>query len=59
AALPANAPKNVVIGYANGNVNAQSMAHIVVANLQTDGLTAAAQGRLRRPVRRNQMWTDY
>jgi peptide/nickel transport system substrate-binding protein len=34
----------VVIGYANGNVNAQSMANIVVANLQTDGLTASAQG---------------
>ncbi|MDP9165674.1 MAG: ABC transporter substrate-binding protein [Actinomycetota bacterium] len=44
AALPASAPKNLVIGYANGNVNAQSMANIVVANLQTDGLTASAQG---------------
>jgi peptide/nickel transport system substrate-binding protein len=44
SALPANAPKNLVIGYANGNVNAQSMANIVVANLQTEGLTASAQG---------------
>jgi peptide/nickel transport system substrate-binding protein len=44
ASLPANAPKNLVIGFANGNVNAQSMANIVVANLQTDGLTATAQG---------------
>jgi peptide/nickel transport system substrate-binding protein len=42
--LPAGASKNLVIGYANGNVNAQSMANIVVANLQTDGLTATAQG---------------
>ncbi|HET7665901.1 MAG TPA: ABC transporter substrate-binding protein, partial [Mycobacterium sp.] len=32
------------IGYANGNVNAQSMANIVVANLQTVGLNASAQG---------------
>ncbi|MDT5336615.1 MAG: peptide/nickel transport system substrate-binding protein [Mycobacterium sp.] len=44
SALPANAPKTLVIGYANGNVNAQSMANIVVANLQTAGLTASAQG---------------
>ena len=44
AALPANAPKTLVIGYANGNVNAQSMANLVVANLQTDGITASAQG---------------
>jgi peptide/nickel transport system substrate-binding protein len=44
AALPGNANKTLVIGYANGNVNAQSMANIVVANLQTDGLTASAQG---------------
>ena len=36
--------QDLVIGYANGNVNAQSMANIVVANLQTDGLTATAQG---------------
>ena len=43
-ALPANANKTLVIGYANGNVNAQSMANIVVANLQTIGLTASAQG---------------
>ena len=40
----AGANKNLVIGYANGNVNAQSMANIVVANLQTVGLTASAQG---------------
>lgn len=44
AGLPANVPKNLVIGYANGNVNAQSMANLVVANLQTAGLTASAQG---------------
>ncbi len=44
ASLPGNANKTLVIGYANGNVNAQSMANIVVANLQTDGLTASAQG---------------
>ena len=43
-ALPANANKTLVIGYANGNVNAQSMANIVVANLQTVGLNASAQG---------------
>jgi len=43
-ALPANANKTLVIGYANGNVNAQSMANIVVANLQTIGLSASAQG---------------
>jgi len=43
-ALPANANKTLVIGYANGNVNAQSMANIVVANLQTVGLSASAQG---------------
>ena len=43
-ALPAGANKNLVIGYANGNVNAQSMANIVVANLQTVGLNASAQG---------------
>jgi len=43
-ALPANANKALVIGYANGNVNAQSMANIVVANLQTVGLNASAQG---------------
>jgi peptide/nickel transport system substrate-binding protein len=42
--LPGGANKTLVIGYANGNVNAQSMANIVVANLQTDGLTASAQG---------------
>jgi len=44
AALPGNANKKLVIGYANGNVNAQSMANIVTANLQTDGLTPTAQG---------------
>jgi len=44
AALPPNAPKTLVIGYANGNVNAQSMANLVVANLQTAGITASAQG---------------
>lgn len=44
AALPPNAPKTLVIGYANGNVNAQSMANLVVANLQTVGITASAQG---------------
>ena len=43
-ALPPGANKNLVIGYANGNVNAQSMTNIVVANLQTVGLTASAQG---------------
>lgn len=42
--LPAGASKTLVIGYANGNVNAQSMANLVVANLQTAGLTASAQG---------------
>lgn len=36
--------KSLVIGYANGNSNAQQMANIVVANLQTDGLKATAQG---------------
>lgn len=44
AALPPNAPRTLVIGYANGNVNAQSMANLVVANLQTAGITASAQG---------------
>ncbi len=44
AALPGSANKKLVIGYANGNVNAQSMANIVTANLQTVGLTATAQG---------------
>ena len=34
----------MTIGYANGNVNAQSMAKIVVAHLQTIGLKATAQG---------------
>ena len=43
-ALPPNANKTLVIGYANGNVNAQSMTNIVVANLQTLGLSASAQG---------------
>lgn len=43
-ALPAGANKTLVIGYANGNVNAQSMTNIVVANLQTVGLSATAQG---------------
>jgi peptide/nickel transport system substrate-binding protein len=43
-ALPPGAPKNLVIGYANGNVNAQSMTNIIVANLQTLGLAASAQG---------------
>ncbi|MET0318524.1 MAG: ABC transporter substrate-binding protein [Rhodococcus fascians] len=43
-ALPAGATKKLVIGYANGNVNAQSMTNIVVANLQTVGLDASAQG---------------
>lgn len=36
--------KSLVIGYANGNTNAQQMANIVVASLQADGLTATAQG---------------
>ena len=36
--------KSLVIGYANGNTNAQQMANIVVANLQADGLQATAQG---------------
>jgi peptide/nickel transport system substrate-binding protein len=43
-ALPPGANKTLVIGYANGNVNAQSMTNIVVANLQTVGLSATAQG---------------
>lgn len=43
-ALPAGTDKTLVIGYANGNVNAQSMTNIVVANLQTVGLQASAQG---------------
>lgn len=43
-ALPAGAPKKLVIGYANGNVNAQSMTNIIVANLQAIGLDASAQG---------------
>jgi peptide/nickel transport system substrate-binding protein len=43
-ALPSTANKTLVVGYANGNVNAQSMANIVVANLQTIGLNASAQG---------------
>ncbi len=36
--------KSLVIGFANGNTNAQQMANIVVANLQADGLQATAQG---------------
>jgi peptide/nickel transport system substrate-binding protein len=44
AGLPAGTEKKLVIGYANGNVNAQSMTNIVVANLQAAGVTAAAQG---------------
>jgi peptide/nickel transport system substrate-binding protein len=36
--------KSLVIGFANGNTNAQQMANIVVANLQTLGLAATAQG---------------
>ncbi len=43
-ALPANANKTLVIGYANGNVNAQSMTNIVVANLQTVGLVRVRAG---------------
>ena len=43
AATLASGDKNVVIGYASGNTNAQQMANIVAANLQTDGLTATAQ----------------
>ena len=43
-ALPPDANKTLVIGYANGNVNAQSMANIVVANLQTVGLTRVRAG---------------
>ena len=43
-ALPAGADKKLVIGHANGNVNAQAMTNIVVANLQTLGLDASAQG---------------
>ncbi|CAN5581706.1 N/A [soil metagenome] len=42
--LPPGAGKKLVIGYANGNVNAQSMTNIVVANLQTLGVQASAQG---------------
>lgn len=44
AGLPAGTEKKLVIGYANGNVNAQSMTNIVVANLQAAGLDASAQG---------------
>lgn len=36
--------KSLVVGFANGNTNAQQMANIVVANLQALGLTATAQG---------------
>jgi peptide/nickel transport system substrate-binding protein len=36
--------KSLVIGFANGNTNAQQMANIVVAGLQTLGLAATAQG---------------
>jgi peptide/nickel transport system substrate-binding protein len=36
--------RSLVIGFANGNTNAQQMANIVVANLQTLGLQATAQG---------------
>ena len=43
-ALPPNANKTLVIGYANGNVNAQSMANIVVANLQTIGALGVRAG---------------
>ncbi len=39
--LPANTP--ITIGYASDNTNAQSMANIVTANLQADGLKATAQ----------------
>ncbi len=34
----------MTIGYASDNTNAQSMANIVTANLQNDGITATAQG---------------
>ena len=34
----------LVIGYANGNVNAQQMTNLVVADLQAAGLKASAQG---------------
>ena len=44
ASLPAGTAKKLLIGYANGNPNAQQMANIEVAELQTDGLTATAQG---------------
>lgn len=36
--------KSMVVGFANGNTNAQQMANIVVANLQALGLQATAQG---------------
>ena len=36
--------RSLLIGFANGNTNAQQMANIVVANLQTLGLQATAQG---------------
>ena len=42
--LPAGRQQDAVIGYANGNANAQQMAKIVVANLQADRATASAQG---------------
>lgn len=40
--LPADTP--IVVGYASDNTNAQQMANIVTANLQTIGLKATAQG---------------
>lgn len=39
--LPSGTP--ITIGYASDNTNAQSMANIVTANLQNDGLKATAQ----------------
>ena len=44
ASNPASAGTKLVIGYANGNTNAQQMVNLVVANLQTLGLGASAQG---------------
>jgi peptide/nickel transport system substrate-binding protein len=34
----------MVVGYASGNTNAEQMANIVTANLQTTGIQATAQG---------------
>jgi peptide/nickel transport system substrate-binding protein len=43
AATLGSSAKNLVIGYASGNTNAEQMANILAAQLQTDGLQATAQ----------------